>query len=124
MNQPQKTLKALKNAYSKLKKTFETRQKDLLDRLARKEKLSNDDENWLDNDGNLVTKERVIDTLDAASDFERGLEKLTDEEKAAFQRLRQVAGLVDPSKKRKCSKCIRYVNNCALQYPNDCRFNF
>ena len=70
MNQPQKTLKALKNAYSKLKKTFETRWKDFLDRLAKKEKLSNNDENWLDNDENLVTEEHVIDTLDDASDFE------------------------------------------------------
>ena len=42
--------------------------KDLLDRLAKKEQLSDDDENWLDNDGNLVI-ERVIDTLDTASDF-------------------------------------------------------
>ena len=35
MNQLQKTLKALKNPYFKLKKTFETCQKDLLDWLAK-----------------------------------------------------------------------------------------
>jgi hypothetical protein len=95
-----KPLNVLRKAFSKLKKSFEKRRKDLLDRLARREKLTDDDENWLDNDGNLVTEERVIDTLDAASDFERGVERLSDDEKAAFQRLRQAAGL-QPSKKRK-----------------------
>jgi predicted nucleic acid-binding Zn-ribbon protein len=98
-----KPLNVLRKAFSKLKKSFEKRRKDLhhlLDRLARRAKLTDDDENWLDNDGNLVTEERVIDTLDAASDFERGVERLSDDEKAAFQRLRQAAGL-QPSRKRK-----------------------
>jgi hypothetical protein len=103
-----KPLNVLRKAFSKLKKSFEKRRKDLLDRLARREKLTDDDENWLDNDGNLVTEERVIDTLDAASDFERGVERLSDDEKAAFQRLRQAAGL-QPSKKRK----RRFHHSCS-----------
>ena len=81
--------------------------KDLLDRLAKKEQLSDDDENWLDNDGNLVNEQRVIETLDTASDFERGLERLSVEEKTALQRLRvlRLAAGLDLSKKRK-RKCI------------------
>jgi ribosome assembly protein YihI (activator of Der GTPase) len=62
MNQPQNPLNVLRKAFSKLKKSFENCRKDLLDRLAKKETLSNDDENWLDNDGNLVNEEHVIDT--------------------------------------------------------------
>ena len=104
MNQPQNPLNALKKAFSKLKKSFEKCRKDFLDRLAKNEQLSDDDENWLDNNGNLVNEQRVIDTLDTASDFKRGLERLSDEEKAALQRLRLAAGL-DLSKKRK-RKCI------------------
>ena len=104
MNQPQNPLNALKKASSKLKKSFEKWRKDLLDRLAKKEQLSDDDENWLDNDGNLVNEQRVIDTLDTASDFKWGSERLSDEEETALQQLRLAAGL-DLSKKRK-HKCI------------------
>jgi hypothetical protein len=55
---------------------------------------------WLDNAGNLVDEECVIEALDAASDFERGVERLSDNGKAALSRLRQAAG-EDVSKKRK-----------------------
>jgi hypothetical protein len=84
MGQPQKALNALKNALSKLKRLAEKRRKDLLDHLAKKEKLSEDDETWLDTAGNLVDEECVIDALDTASDFERGVERLSDNEKAAL----------------------------------------
>jgi hypothetical protein len=99
MGQPQKALNALKNALSKLKRLAEKRRKDLLDRLAKKEKLS--DETWLDTAGNLVDEECVIDALDTASDFEQGVERLSDNEKAALHRLRQAAG-EEVNKKRKC----------------------
>ena len=112
MNQPQNLLNVLKKAFSKLKKSFEKHQNNLLDCLAKKEKLSDDDENWLDNNGNLINEEHVIDTLDAASNFERGLGRLSDEEKIALRQLRQAAGL-DGSKKRKCM-CINHFSKCPL----------
>jgi len=100
MGPPQKTLNILKNAFSKLKKSTEKRRKALLSRLAKKEKLTDADEAWLDGDRNLVDEECVIDTLDAASDFERGVEQLSDNGKAALDRIRQAAG-DNVSKKRK-----------------------
>ena len=100
MGQAQKALNALKNALSKLKRSTEKRRKALLDCLAKKEKLSEADETWLDNAGNLIDEECVIEALDAASDFERGVERLSDNGKAALSRLRQAAG-EEVSKKRK-----------------------
>jgi ribosome assembly protein YihI (activator of Der GTPase) len=89
MGQGQKALNALKNGLSKLQRSVEKRRKALLDRLAKKEKLSVADETWLDNAGNLIDEEHVIETLDAASDFERGVGRLSDSGKAALYRLRQ-----------------------------------
>ena len=100
MGPPKKALDILKNAFSKLKKSTETRRKALLARLSKKEKLSVNDETWLDNTGNLVDEECIIEALDAASDFERGVERLSDNGKAALSRLRQAAG-DNVSKKRK-----------------------
>ena len=54
MGQPQKALNVLKNALSKLKRSTEKHWKALLGRFAKKEKLSEADETWLDNAGNLV----------------------------------------------------------------------
>jgi len=100
MGSPQKALRVLKNALSKLKRSTEKCRNALLDRLTKKEKLSEVDETWLDHAGNLVDEECVIEALDAASDFERGVERLTENGKAALHRLRQAAG-EEISKKRK-----------------------
>jgi hypothetical protein len=101
MGPPQKPLDILKNALSKLKKSTEKRRKALLDLLSKKEKLSDTDEDWLDTGGNLVDEQRVIEELDTASDFERGVQRLSDNGRAALGRLRQAAGLERVSKKRK-----------------------
>ena len=74
-----------------LKKSFEKHRKHLLECLAQKEKLSKTDVEWLDNEGNLINEEHVLETLDAASDFEQGVKQLLDDERAAFERLKQVA---------------------------------
>ena len=103
MEPSRKALDSLKNAFLKLKKSTERRRKSLLNCLAKKEKLSEADETWLDNDGNLVDEECVIEALDAASDFERGVERLSDNGKAALDWLRQAAeGNVSKKRKRTC----------------------
>ncbi|KAH0826008.1 hypothetical protein J3R83DRAFT_7478 [Lanmaoa asiatica] len=38
--------------------------------------VSDADQDWLDNEGNIVDEECVVDILDHASDFERGLTRL------------------------------------------------
>ena len=100
MSLPQNPLAILKNAFSKLKKSTEKHQKALLALLSKKEKLSDADEKWLDSNGNLVDEQCVIEELDAASDFEQGVQQLLDH---AFGQLRQAAGLEHVSKKRKCA---------------------
>jgi hypothetical protein len=115
MGPPQKALDILKNVFSKLKKSSEKCRKALLSRLAKKEKLSDADETWLDSNGNLVDEECVIDTLDAASDFERGVERLSDNGKAALDRLRQAAG-DNVSKKRKHTCMVETLTQTMVTY--------
>jgi len=106
MGSSQKALAILKSALLKLKKSTEKCRKALLDRLAKKEKLSDVDETWLDNNGNLVDEECVIETLDAASDFERGVERLSDNGKAALGWLQQAAGDNVSKKRKHASLCM------------------
>ena len=42
-------------------------------KLSQKESISSADERWLDNEGNIVDEQRVLDDLEAASDYERGV---------------------------------------------------
>ncbi|GAW02276.1 DDE-domain-containing protein [Lentinula edodes] len=73
-------LAALKEGLAKLRKQYEERHNILKSKLAKKEKISNEDEQWLDKEGNLVEEEQLINDLENASDYERGLERL-DEKK-------------------------------------------
>lgn len=57
---------------------------------------------WLDNAGNLVDEERIVDVLDKASDYERGLERMGLQEKAIVQKLKELIGGDAPTKKHKC----------------------
>ena len=51
-----------------LKKQVQTRKANLEAKLQQKEKLTDVDEHWLDNDGNIVDKQHVLDMLEVASD--------------------------------------------------------
>ncbi|KAG6823822.1 hypothetical protein H0H92_008962 [Tricholoma furcatifolium] len=59
--------------------------------LADRKPISSADEAWLDNDANLVDFEVVVENLDSASDYDRGLERL-DNEKNLVHKLREAAG--------------------------------
>jgi hypothetical protein len=69
-------LDVLKKGLSKLKDSIEERKDNLLACLNRKEKISDEDEEWLDNAGNVVDEEAVVDLLENASDYEHG--QITD----------------------------------------------
>jgi hypothetical protein len=62
-----KPLDVIKRGLHKLKSQFQDRRKDLLARLSRKEKLSPEDEEWLDHDANLVDEEALVDALNCLS---------------------------------------------------------
>jgi hypothetical protein len=49
-------------------------------------------EYWLDREGNTVDEQRVIEILEAASDYERGVEGLDEPGKAIVKKLREWAG--------------------------------
>jgi predicted RNase H-like nuclease (RuvC/YqgF family) len=87
-----KPLEILKNGLSKIKKTIQVRKDELDGKLARKETISAADEHWLDNEANIIDEERLLETLESASDYERGIEKLDDKGKAIVKKLRQWAG--------------------------------
>ncbi|KAH7871086.1 uncharacterized protein C8R40DRAFT_1124129 [Lentinula edodes] len=61
-------LAALKEGLAKLRKQYEERHNILKSKLAKKEKISNEDEQWLDKEGNLVEEEQLINDLENASE--------------------------------------------------------
>lgn len=79
--------------------------KNLLACLQKKEKISDADEQWLDHDTNLVNKEAIIDALEKASDYKRGLTRLTPHQKGLVQMLKDLGNGVKqaalPSNKHK-----------------------
>ena len=56
-------IQVLQKGLRKLKDSVKSRKNNLLTRLNRKEKISDEDEEWLDNTGNLVDEECVVDLL-------------------------------------------------------------
>jgi hypothetical protein len=87
-----KPLEVLKKGLARFKKTIKTRKNELNAKLARAETISSSDEHWLDNEANTVDEERVLDTLESASDYERGLGRLDQDGKAIVKKLREWAG--------------------------------
>jgi len=69
-----KPLEILKKGLNKFTETVKTRKNELSAKLARAETISSSDEQWLDNEANTVNDQKVLDTLQSASDYERGLE--------------------------------------------------
>ena len=70
---------------------LKTCKNELTVKLARAETISSSDEHWLDNEANTVDEEHVLDTLESALDYERGLERLGEDGKAIVKKLREWA---------------------------------
>ena len=87
-----KPLEALKKGLAKFTETIKTQKKELSARLARAETISSLDEHQLDNEANTIDERRVLDTLESASDYERGLAQLDENGKAIVKKLREWAG--------------------------------
>ena len=87
-----KALDILKKGLAKFSKKNKERRDDLNAKLSRKEAISSADEQWLDNEANISDEQRVLDELEAASDYERGLARLDEEGKGIVKALREWAG--------------------------------
>ena len=85
-------LSVLRKGLDMLKQQVQMRKTDPEAKLRQKEKLTEVDEEWLDNDGNVIDEQRVLETLEAASDYERGFEGLDKADKGVVRRLHELAG--------------------------------
>jgi hypothetical protein len=83
-------LDVLKSGLTKLKNLTKTKKDDLLARLHQKEKISTEEEEWLDNAANPVDEEAIIDLLENASDYERGLTRLNSQQKSLVNKLKEL----------------------------------
>ena len=100
------SLNILKKGLEKLENAVKDRKQKLEASLAEKRTISSVDEQWLDNEANTVDEKRVIDILEDASDYERGVSRLDDKAKAVVMKLKEWAGgiahkVADASRKRK-----------------------
>jgi len=87
-----KPLDILKKGLEKFSNSIKT-QKDVLTlKLSCQESISSADEWWLDFEANTVDEEHILNDLEKASDYERGLERLDTDGKAIVKRLRGLAG--------------------------------
>jgi hypothetical protein len=68
-----KPLDILKRGLTKFSEKIKACKDDLCAKLSRRETISSADEWWLDHKANTVDEQRVLDVLEAASDYERGL---------------------------------------------------
>ena len=107
-----KPLDVLKKGLKLLQHQFKDRQEAIQARLAEKKSISSHDEKWLDGEANLTDEQQVLDTLEEASDYERGFDQLNEVQKGVVKKLREVAGDLTKTagKKQKC------VCSCDFSY--------
>ena len=96
----------LKKGLVEFSKKIKARKDKLTDKLAKNEKISDDDEHWLDHEANTVDEQRVLDALEAASDYKKEIGRLDENSKGIVKKLQEWAGDTNkvPSKKRQCRK--------------------
>jgi hypothetical protein len=85
-------LDILKKGLDKLSQRIKKRKDELSKQLSQKEAISPADEQWLDNEGNTVDEQRVLEVLEDASDYEQGVAGLDDHGKEIVKKLREWAG--------------------------------
>jgi predicted lipase len=68
-----KPLDILKKGFAKLTQTITKKRDDLNIKLSRQEDISSADEHWLDNEGNTIDEQRILEKLESASDYETGV---------------------------------------------------
>ncbi|KAG6828173.1 hypothetical protein H0H87_002752, partial [Tephrocybe sp. NHM501043] len=71
----------LKKGFKTLRDKVKAKKGKLKILLAEQKSILSKDEAWMDHKGNLVDLEKVVDKLETASDYERCVERLDEEEK-------------------------------------------
>ena len=106
-----KPLDVLKKGLKLLQRRFKDRQEAIQARLAEKKSISSHDKKWLDGEANLTDEQQVLDTLEEASDYERGFDRLNEVQKGVVKKLREVAGDLTKTAGKKW-KCV-----CSCDFP-------
>ena len=104
-----RTLDILKKGLAALEKQVKEKHSQLASRISAGQPISAEEEEWLDNGGNLVDEVHAVDTLEKASNYEKAYNGLDDKYKAALLRLQKLAKGVKVAvagNKRKCSSVI------------------
>ena len=105
-------LKVLKKGLKVLQDQVKAKKKRLQTQLIERVSISSEDERWLDHKANFADEEQVLDTLERASDYECGLERLSDTQKCIVNKLQEVAGdqskAIGKKQKHACSPCQIY----------------
>jgi hypothetical protein len=87
-----KALEVLKKELKISQAQVKAKKEKLQAQLFERKSISLHDKKWLDNKANLVDEQQVLDALEKASDYERGLERLDDVQKGVVKKLQEVAG--------------------------------
>jgi hypothetical protein len=77
-----------KKGFSQLSETINDKRRTLVAKLSCKEAISSSDADWLDQEGNTVDEQCVMDTLELVSDYKRAVEQLDENGKAIVQKLK------------------------------------
>ena len=106
-----KLLKGLENGLKLLKNQMKERKDVIVAKLNWKEKVSSDNEKWLDNEGNTVDEDRVADVLKRAHTPERILNEMDAADKEVMRKLRKLGGDIPKlaGNQHKC-KCLIVSN--------------
>ena len=104
----------LKKGLKVLQKKIQVKKDDLERQLHEKITISSQDEAWLDSDANFVTEIQVIEALETASNYERGLGRLDELQIAVVQRLHETTGDVAKiaGNKWKCLSVLSFILKC------------
>jgi len=86
--------------------------------LAEQKSISPEDEQWLDFDANLVDEQRVLETLEDASDYEEGFTRLGDEQKEIVRKLHEAAGDLSKAIGKKRQRASSIFSNLQLVLTN------
>ena len=82
-------LEVLKQGLISFSQKIKERKDKLNAKLKQHESLSPVDEEWLDNEANIVDEQQILELLESASDYEQGLACLDDKGKAIVEKLRE-----------------------------------
>jgi hypothetical protein len=85
-------LEVLQKGLDILKNRVKAKKEALQAQLAEAKSISSQDEQWLDQDANLVDEQQVLEVLEDASDYEHGLARLDSKQKVIVERLCEAAG--------------------------------